>query len=90
MTIGILGGGVWGSALARVLSNNEVIIYARDINIVKSINDHKLNPKLKYSSFNDNVSATTSLKDIRNVKYLFINWFIRISYILINIRKWTI
>ena len=72
MTIGILGGGVWGSALARVLSNNEVIIYARDINIVKSINDHKLNPKLKYSSFNDNVSATTSLKDIRNVKYLFI------------------
>jgi len=72
MTIGILGGGVWGSALARVLSNNEVIIYARDINIVKSINDHKLNPKLKYSSFNDNVSATTSLKDIRNVKFLFI------------------
>ena len=72
MTIGILGGGVWGSALARVLSKNEVIIYARDINIVKSINDHKLNPKLKYSSFNDNVSATTSLKDIRNVKYLFI------------------
>ena len=72
MTIGILGGGVWGSALARVLSNNEVIIYARDINIVKSINDHKINPKLKYSSFNDNVSATTSLKDIRNVKYLFI------------------
>ena len=72
MTIGILGGGVWGSALARVLSNNEVTIYARDINIVKSINDHKLNPKLKYSSFNDNVSATTSLKDIRNVKYLFI------------------
>ena len=72
MTIGILGGGVWGSALARVLSNYEVMIYARDINIVKSINDHKLNPKLKYSSFNDNVSATTSLKDIRNVKYLFI------------------
>ena len=37
MTIGILGGGVWGSALARVLSKNKVIIYARDENIVKSI-----------------------------------------------------
>ena len=72
MTIGILGGGVWGSALARVLSKNKVIIYARDQNIVKSINDHKLNPKLKYSAFNHNVSATSSLKHIRNVKFLFI------------------
>ena len=72
MTIGILGGGVWGSALARVLSNNKVIIYARDEKIVKSINEHKINPKLKYSSFNENVTATTSLKQIRNVKFLFI------------------
>ena len=47
MTIGILGGGVWGSALARVLSKNKVIIYARDHTIVQSINEHKLNPKLK-------------------------------------------
>ena len=72
MTIGILGGGVWGSALARVLSKNKVLIYSRDQNIVKSINEHKLNPKLKYSSFNDKVSATSTLKDIRKVKYLFI------------------
>ena len=72
MTIGILGGGVWGSALARVLSNNKVIIYARDEKIVKSINEHKINPKLKYSSFNENVTATISLKEIRNVKFLFI------------------
>ena len=61
MTIGILGGGVWGSALARVLSNNKVIIYAREEKIVKSINEHKINPKLKYSSFNENVTATTCL-----------------------------
>ena len=72
MTIGILGGGVWGSALARVLSNNKVFIYARDEKIVRSINEHKINPKLKYSSFNENVTATTSLKEIRNVKFLFI------------------
>jgi len=64
MTIGILGGGVWGSALARVLSNNKVIIYARDEKIVKSINEHKINPKLKYSSFNENVTATTTLSII--------------------------
>ena len=72
MTIGIIGGGVWGSALARILSQNKVLIYARDQNTVKSINDHKLNPKLKYSSFNDNVSATSSLKELKNCNYLFI------------------
>ena len=72
MSIGILGGGVWGSALARVLSKNKVVIYARDKNIVKSINEHKLNPKLNYSSFNDNVSATDQIKNLQNVKFLFI------------------
>ena len=72
MSIGVLGGGVWGCALARVLSQNKVKIYARDENLVKSINDHKINPKLKYSSFNENVSATLSLNDLQNTKYLFI------------------
>ena len=72
MTIGILGGGVWGSALARILSRHKVIIYARDENIVKSINEHKINPKLKYSSFNENVSATSSLSDFTDVTFLFI------------------
>ena len=88
MTIGILGGGVWGSALARVLSNNKVIIYARDEKIVKSINEHKINPKLKYSSFNENVTASTSLKEIRNVKFFFklINkFFMRLYHYLINL-----
>ena len=72
MTIGILGGGVWGSALARILSQHKVIIYARDENIVKSINEHKINPKLKYSSFNENVSASSSLSDFTDVTFLFI------------------
>ncbi len=67
MTIGILGGGVWGSALARVLSNNKVIIYARDEKIVKSINEHKINPKLKYSSFNENVTEISSSKFLTDV-----------------------
>ena len=72
MAIGIIGGGVWGSALARIFSKNKVLIYARDENIVKSINDHKFNPKLKYSSFNENVSATSSLKELKSSNYLFI------------------
>ena len=51
--IGILGGGVWGSALAKLLSNNKVVIYARDPKTVKSINDLKFNPKLKNTVFNE-------------------------------------
>ena len=47
--IGILGGGIWGSALAKLLSNSSVIIFSRDEKIVKSINNHRFNPKLKYS-----------------------------------------
>ena len=57
MTIGILGGGVWGSALAKLFSNQEVLIYTRDKKVMNSINDHHFNPKLKYAIFNDNVKA---------------------------------
>ena len=61
MTIGILGGGVWGSALAKLFSNQEVLIYTRDKKVMNSINDHHFNPKLKYAIFNDNVKATDDL-----------------------------
>ena len=70
--IGILGGGVWGSALARLFSNSNVCIFARDEKIVKSINDHKFNPKLKYAVFNENVTATLDLNDLQKNDYLVI------------------
>ena len=41
MNIGILGGGAWGSALARLLSNNKVTIFARDPKVINSINNQK-------------------------------------------------
>ena len=47
MTIGILGGGVWGSALAKLFSDQEVLIYTRDKKVMDSINEHHFNPKLK-------------------------------------------
>ena len=70
--IGIIGGGVWGSALAKLTSRNKVLIYARDKNIVASINEHRINPKLKYVIFNDNVSSTLNLKDLYNYEYIFL------------------
>ena len=70
--IGILGGGVWGSALARLLSVSSVCIFARDEKIVNSINEHKFNPKLKYAVFNENVRATLDLTDLQKTDYLVI------------------
>ena len=72
MKIGVIGGGVWGSALARLLSNNKVYIFARDNKVVKSINDHHFNPKLKYAVFNDNVSAEINFDLINEMDYVFI------------------
>ncbi len=70
--IGVLGGGVWGSALAKLLSRSKVSIFARDKKIVNSINEHRFNPKLKYVIFNDNITATLDLTDLQNVDYLII------------------
>ena len=70
--IGILGGGVWGSALAKLLSNSSVCVFARDEKIVKSINEHKFNPILKYAVFNKNVTATSDLTDLQKTDYLII------------------
>ena len=72
MNIGILGGGVWGSALARLVSNNKVTIFARDTKVTDSINNHRFNPKLKYVVFNDNVSAQSNLDLLIDMDYIFI------------------
>ena len=72
MNIGILGGGVWGSALARLLSSNKVTIFTRDSKVTDSINNHRFNPKLKYVVFNDNVSAQTNLELLSDMQYIFI------------------
>ena len=72
MKIGIIGGGVWGSAIAKLLSNNKVCIITRDTKIVKSINEHRFNPRLKYAVFNENVSATDDLNEAKDMDYLFL------------------
>ena len=72
MKIGIIGGGVWGSAIAKLLSNNKVRIITRDTKIVSSINEHRFNPRLKYAVFNENVSATDDLNEAKDMDYLFL------------------
>ena len=69
--IGIIGGGVWGSALAKLLDHNDVLIYSRDEKVITSINNLKINPKLKYVVFKENVRATSDLSELKKCEYLF-------------------
>ncbi len=67
--ISVIGGGSWGTALAQVASANidEVLIYARDQEVVKTINDQSNN--FKYFpgvKLNANIKATSDLEQIIN------------------------
>ena len=64
--VSIIGAGSWGSALARILgdNNNDVLIYDIDENIINEINTfHTNKDKLPVGSLPLNVSATNSIKE---------------------------
>ena len=66
MKVTVIGGGSWGSALARILgdNNHEVIIYDRSIDIVNEINNfHTNKSKLPVGTLPLNVIATNSLEE---------------------------
>lgn len=63
-TIGIIGGGAWGTALAQNFANadKKVIIWAREEEVVSSINTaHENTLFLPNVKLHDNISATGSL-----------------------------
>ncbi|MGM0444997.1 MAG: NAD(P)H-dependent glycerol-3-phosphate dehydrogenase [Bacillota bacterium] len=67
--ISIIGGGSWGTALAQVASNNikEILIYARDKEVVKSINEKNINNKyFNDVKLNENIMATSNLDNVIN------------------------
>ena len=72
MKIGVVGGGVWGGALSKLLSNNKISLFVRDPKVVKSINDYHFNSKLKNVVFNSNVSAEINFNLISEMDYIFI------------------
>jgi len=65
--IAVIGGGSWGTALSQVASYNmdKVLIYARDREVVKSINnDCKNNKYFADIKLNNNIAATSDLERI--------------------------
>ena len=65
--ISIIGGGSWGTALSQVASTNieEVLIYVRDQEVVKSINNNYINDKyFPEFKLNQNIKATNDIDDV--------------------------
>ncbi len=65
MTIGILGGGSWGTAMAYTLSRkHDIIIYIRNEEDARYFNDHHENRKyLAGKKLPENIRATSRIED---------------------------
>lgn len=63
-TIGVIGGGAWGTALAQVLaaSDRDVVIWAREPEVIASINVHHEN-----TTFLPGVKLHASLKGVESI-----------------------
>jgi glycerol-3-phosphate dehydrogenase (NAD(P)+) len=73
--IGIIGAGAWGTALAQNLANSghDVLIFAREAEVVESINkDHENILFLKNMRLNEMIKATRNLEDAKECDLFFI------------------
>lgn len=73
--IGIIGAGAWGTALANIIrrSENEVVIWAREHEVVTAINETHENPYfLKDIKLDKEIRATNSLSEVTDADILFL------------------
>ncbi len=66
-SIGVIGAGAWGTALAEMLSSDgrEVVIWAFEPEVVDQINTHSVNADyLPAAQLNDTIRATNNLADL--------------------------
>ena len=73
--IGVLGAGAWGTTIANLLSkkNDEILIWAREEKIVKSINQSHINSEfLSGIKLNENIKASLNLSEFSNFDFLFV------------------
>ncbi len=75
MTIGVVGLGNWGTALAQHLAANghKVIGWSSDSKIVEGINQSRLNPRYQREvALSENMKATSSIEDLVGSSFLII------------------
>ena len=72
MTISILGAGSWSTAIADLLAEREdVLIYARDEQIISSINNDHVNSKyFPNNKLRNNIKATNDFTEIFKNQYI--------------------
>ena len=75
MRIGVLGGGAWGTALAQVAAHGgrEVLLWAREPEVVEAINRDHLNPLfLNDIPLSTSIVATTDPGRMRDLDALLV------------------
>ena len=75
MSIGVIGGGAWGTALAQVVasSGEDVLIWARESDVITGINDnHENHLFLKGQSLAPSIAATDVLDDLSSCDMLLV------------------
>ncbi|MBA3393142.1 MAG: NAD(P)-binding domain-containing protein [Deltaproteobacteria bacterium] len=65
-TVGIVGAGTFGSALASVLARvgRRVIVWSRDVAVVDSIQTRRRSPRLPAAALGDTVAATSDPREL--------------------------
>ncbi|QZD92222.1 NAD(P)-dependent glycerol-3-phosphate dehydrogenase [Qipengyuania xiapuensis] len=75
MSVGILGAGAWGTALAQMVASDgrDVLIWAREDELVEEINSaHTNTPFLPSAKLTENVTATGDLADMAQLDVLLV------------------
>lgn len=68
-TIGVIGAGAWGTALAQVFARggNKIDLWARESDVADAINNQRINTSyLADVTLHDNITATTDLQAVAN------------------------
>lgn len=66
-SVGVIGGGAWGTALAQAqaCAGRDVIVWAREVEVVQAIRTHRENtPFLKGSLLHESLKATSDLAEV--------------------------
>ncbi len=74
-TIGVIGAGAWGTALAQVLATDgrKVLLWAREPELVEEINrDHRNSLFLKGAKLVHNIIATNHISDLNELSVLLV------------------
>ena len=75
MTIGVLGAGAWGTALAQMVASDgtKVMLWAREEELVDEINSQRTNSTyLPSATLSENITATSDLADMAALEVLLV------------------